>query len=154
VAVKAEVELKDGYSGIFLSYAQPANVQKLVAIVPYIGTEKYVFTIVLNETPNNVTIPITVTFYDVVGNYYVQRLFIDKATFMITTIKITTIIQERILTKVETITQTVSMTEIITSTIIGSEALPIHMTVIPLAIIPIPIIVMLAIYLLTKKRRL
>jgi hypothetical protein len=113
-----------------------------------------VFTIVLNKTPNNVTIPITVTFYDVVGNYYEQRLFIDKATFMITTIKITTIIQERILTKVETITQTVSMTEIITSTIIGSEALPIHMIVIPLAMLPIPIIVMLAIYLLTKKRRL
>ena len=154
VAVKAEVELKDGYSGIFLSYAQPANVQKLVAIVPYIGTEKYVFTIVLNKTPNNVTIPITVTFYDVVGNYYEQRLFIDKATFMITTIKITTIIQERILTKIETITQTASMTEIITSTIIGSEALPIHMIVIPLAMLPIPIIVMLAIYLLTKKRRL
>jgi hypothetical protein len=152
VAVKAEVELKDGYSGIFLSYAQPANVQKLVAIVPHIGTEKYVFTIVLNKTLNNVTIPITVTFYDVVGNYHEQRLFIDRATFVITTIKITTIIQERILTKVETITQSVSMTEIITSTIIVSEQHPFHMIVIPLA--TIPIIVLLSIFLLTKKRRL
>jgi hypothetical protein len=70
---------------------------------------------------------------------------------MITTIKITTIIQERILTKVETITQTVSMTEIITSTITESETLPFHMIVLPLAIIPI--IVSLAIYLLVKKRR-
>jgi carbohydrate-binding DOMON domain-containing protein len=124
--------------------------QKLVAIVPYIGTEKYAFTIVLNKTPNNATIPITVTFYDVVGNYYEQRLFIDRATFMITTTKVTTIIQERILTKVETTTQTVSMTEIITSTITGSEVLPFHMIVIPLAIIPI--ILSLAIYLLVRKK--
>jgi hypothetical protein len=152
VAVKAEVELKDGYSGIFLSYAQPANVQKLVAIVPHIGTEKYVFTIVLNKTLNNITIPITITFYDAVGNYHEQRLFIDRTTFVVTTTKITTIIQERILTKVETITQSVSITEIVTSTIIVSEQLPFHMIVIPLA--TIPIIVLLSIFLLTKKRRL
>jgi hypothetical protein len=152
VAVKAEVELKDGYSGIFLSYAQPTNMQKLVAIVHYIGTEKYVFTIVLNKTLNNITIPITITFYDAVKNYYEQRLFIDRTTFVVTKTKITTIIQERILTKVETITQSVSITEIVTSTIIVSEQLPFHMIVIPLA--TIPIIVLLFIFLLTKKRRL
>jgi len=151
VVVKAEVELKDGYSGIFLSYAQPSSMPKLVAMVPYVGTEKYVFTVVLNKTLNNVTIPVTVTFYDVVGNYYEQRLFIDRATFMVTTTKITTIIQERILTKVETVIQTISVTKIITSMITESETLPFHMIVLLLAIIPI--IVSLAIYLLVRKRR-
>jgi hypothetical protein len=151
VAVKAEVELRDGYSGIFLNYSQPSNIPKLVAIAPYVGNEKYAFTIVLNKTLNNATIPITVTFYDVIGNHYGQRLLIERATFMVTTTKITTIIQERILTKVEAITQTIGMTKTITSLITESETLPFHMIVLPLAIIPIT--VSLAIYLLVRKKR-
>ena len=108
VAVKAEVELKNSYSGSFLSYAQPSNMSKLVAIVPYVGTENYMFMVVLDKNITNTTIPVTITFYDVAGNYYEERLLI------VSTVKVITIIQERILTKLETATQTV--TSITTST--------------------------------------
>jgi len=68
VAVRAEVELKDSYFGSFLSYAQPSNMSKLVAIAPYIGTENYTFTAVLNKTITNAAIPVTIKFYDIAGD--------------------------------------------------------------------------------------
>jgi hypothetical protein len=109
VAVKAEVDLKDYYSGSFSSYAQPSNMSRLVAIVPYIGAENYMFTVVLNKNIINATIPVTITFYDIAGNYYELRLLI------VSTAKIATMIQERVSTKLEAITQTV------TSTIVSIE---------------------------------
>lgn len=115
VAVRVEVELRDGYYGNFLSYSQPSAKPKALAVIPHIGIENYTLTLVLNKAVTNTTIPVTISYYDVLGRSFEHKLLIIHAVDRTTAT--TTLTKQESKTFTLTKTTTIVLTERASTTV-------------------------------------